>query len=261
MPSPADPVPPLRLAGVDVRRLTSSEAIDHVLAAAADGWAGVAWIYAHCVNVALDDPRYAADLRAHTFVFNDGAGVELAARLAGRPVRDNLVGTDWIPAFLGACAARTDGPRRVFLLGSTGAVSAAAGRLIAERWPSLTVVGTRDGYFEDPAAALTAIAEARPEILVVAMGVPRQERFVIEHAEALRAAGVRITLCGGAILDFMTGTVPRAPGLWRRLRLEWVWRLLREPRRLWRRYILGTARFLLRTGWQAATGRLRREQP
>lgn len=260
MSSPGDPVPPLRLAGVDIRRLTSSEAIDHVLAAAADGWASVAWMYAHCVNLALDNPRYADDLRAHSFVFNDGVGIELAARLAGRPVRDNLVGTDWIPLFLGACAARASAPRRVFLLGSTAAVGTTAGRLIADRWPSLTVVGTHDGYFEDPAAALKAIAEARPEILIVAMGVPGQERFVIEHAGALRAAGVRVTLCGGAILDFMTGVVPRAPELWRRLRLEWVWRLLQEPRRLWRRYILGTARFLLRTGWQAATGRLRRDQ-
>lgn len=253
-----DDLPPLVLAGVPIRRLTTPEAIDAVFAASREGPATVAWVYANCINIARDDRDYASALRKHSFVFNDGAGIELAARLAGRPVRDNLVGTDWIPAFLTACAERPEAPKRVFLLGSADAVVSDAAALLARRWPQLTCVGFANGYFTDADPVLAEIAAARPDIVVVAMGVPRQEKFVIGHREALAAAGVRITLAGGAVLDYMTGHVPRAPRVWRRLRLEWVWRLLREPRRLFGRYVFGTLRYL---GWLAgvaARGKLRR---
>ncbi len=258
MPPKPDAKPPLILAGIPIQRLTTQEAMDAVLAASQTEFASVAWVYANCINIARDDPAYTAALQAHRYVFNDGAGIEMAAKLAGAPVRDNLVGTDWIPAFLTACTQRDDAPKRVFLLGSTPAVIADAVALLASRWPSLECVGHRDGYFDDPAPVLRQIAAGRPEVLIVAMGVPRQELFVHTHHEALRAAGVRVTLAGGAVLDYLTGHVARAPRMWRRLRLEWVWRLLREPRRLARRYIFGTARYL---GWLAAvklSGRLGR---
>ena len=258
MPPEADAKQPLVLAGIPIRRLTTAEAIDAVLAMPPGELTSVAWVYANCINIARDDSAYATALRAHTFVFNDGAGIEMAAKLAGASVRDNLVGTDWIPAFLTACAQRDQAPKRIFLLGSTAPVVADAAELVAARWPALECVGYRDGYFDDPEPVLRRIAADRPDVLIVAMGVPRQELFIDTHRAALRAAGVRVTLAGGAVLDYMTGHVARAPGLWRRLRLEWVWRLLREPRRLFRRYIFGTLRYL---GWLAAaklSGRLGR---
>lgn len=257
MPPEVDAKHPLILAGIPIRRLTTAEAIDAVLAMPQGEPTSVAWVYANCINIARDNPDYATALRAHAFVFNDGAGIELAAKLAGAPVRDNLVGTDWIPAFLTACAQRDDAPKRVFLLGSTAPVVADAAELIASRWPALECVGYLDGYFDDPTPVLRQIHSSRPELLVVAMGVPRQELFVHTHREALRAAGVRVTLAGGAVLDYMTGHVARAPKGWRRLRLEWVWRLLREPRRLFRRYVFGTLRYLAWLATAKLSGRLR----
>lgn len=256
---------PLRLADLDIRRGLPAATRDEVLAEADRRPVRVAWVYANCINMARRDPAYHAALQNIEFLFNDGAGIEIAAKLAGRPVPANLVGTDWIPALLDELGHRaTDAgqspnepPRRVFLLGSTEPVLERCRILFAERWPGLTLVGTHHGFFDDPGPALAAIQEAGPQILIVAMGVPRQEHWLQTHWGSLQASGVRVALAGGAVLDFMTGSVPRASRIWRRLRIEWLYRLLHEPRRLWRRYLLGNLVFLGNLATDLLRGRLR----
>ena len=116
--------------------------------------------------------------------------------------------------------------------------------IFLQRWPFLHVVGTHHGYFHHTSEPLEAVWDAHPDLLIVGMGVPKQEIFIDEHWEALRDAGVKGAIAGGAIFKFLTEEVSRAP-LWiRKWHLEWIWRMLLEPKRLWRRYLVGNFKFL-----------------
>jgi beta-1,4-glucosyltransferase len=171
-------------------------------------------------------------------VLNDGLALDIAARLRfGAPFRDNLNGTDFTPALLAGLRR----PARVYLVG--GGETAVAGAASAfARLPRVEIAGVQDGFtlWADEAGAVARIAAARPDILLVALGNPRQEDWILRHREAL---GAPLILAVGALFDFASRRVPRAPALVRRLRLEWAHRLLLDPRRLAGRYTLGMVRF------------------
>lgn len=236
--------------GVSVPCMTLEESLESVIADCRKGSAGgrliqVGWINAHCANERRKRSDYARALETFQHVFNDGVGVQLAARMQGRQFPENLNGTDWIPAFLSLLdALQEETLSRVFLLGAQEEALAAAARQVKERWPGLSIVGTRNGFFTDAEEVVQQIIAAQAQVLIVCMGVPRQELFLAEHAEQLGAGGVRVAIAGGAILDFLGGTVRRAPKFVRALRAEWVWRLGLEPVRLARRYLVGNPVFL-----------------
>ncbi len=154
--------------------------------------------------------------------------------------RQNLNGTDLVPAFL---AAETV-PRTLFLLGAKPGIAEAAARNLALLHPQHRVVGVRDGYFapEETGAVIAAINAASPDILLVALGNPGQEMFIAEHAHRIDA---RVLMGVGALLDYTAGASLRAPAALRLVRLEWLFRLLREPRRLGRRYTVDIVVFLV----------------
>lgn len=201
----------------------------------------LAFLNAHTSNLVAADEEFGRVLAGFT-VLNDGVGVDLASRhLHGKPFPDNLNGTDFVPRLLGRLAV----PRRIYLLGGQAGVAEAAADTLAVIAPQHTVVGVQHGYF-DPAHAPTVtarVAQARADIVLVAMGNPTQEFFVAEHFDEM---GAPLVIGVGALLDFLAGRVPRAPAWLRRLRLEWLYRLMWEPGRLWRRYLVGNLRFGLR---------------
>ena len=164
-------------------------------------------------------------------IVNDGLGMDLAAMLVhGRSFAGNLNGTDLIP-YLCRQAPR---PLRFFLAGGRPgvAISAAA----ALRAMGQHVVGTCDGYDEFAAvgeALVERIDRSGADVVLVAFGNPLQERWILDHADALRAP---LIFGVGALLDFLAGNARRAPNWVRRLRMEWLYRLLNEPRRLLKRY-------------------------
>src|SRR6185369_5501424 len=162
--------------------------------------------------------------RRGVLIANDGLGMEIAARLVHRRgFPANLNGTDFLPPLLAAARAP------VFLLGSRpGVAERAAGRLAAS---GAEVAGTCDGYagMADNAALVAAINASGARILVAALGNPLQERWLLEHRAELAAP---LLIGAGALLDFLAGEVSRAPAWARRARLEWLYRLAQEPRRL-----------------------------
>jgi beta-1,4-glucosyltransferase len=165
-------------------------------------------------------------------IVNDGIGMDLGALLVHRRrFAGNLNGTDLIP-YLCRHSRR---PLRFFLLGGRPGVAEAAARTLRQSLGQ-SVVGTCDGYAEF-AAAGAGLAErinaSGADVLLVAFGNPLQETWILDHAARLR---VPLLFGVGALLDFLSGTARRAPGWVRRLRLEWLYRLLREPRRLLKRY-------------------------
>jgi len=206
--------------------------------------AHVAFVNADCVNIAASDETYRDRLAAMAWVFVDGIGMRIAGRLLNQPVRDNVNGTDLFPRL---CEALARHDRSLYLLGGRPGVAAAAADWARTRFPGLRIAGSRDGYFaaDDSHAVVTEIQETRPDVLLVAMGVPVQEAWMARHATA---TGATVTLGVGGLFDYYSGRIPRAPLWMRRLGLEWMFRLLQEPGRLWRRYLVGNVVFLGRIG-------------
>lgn len=200
----------------------------------------LAFANANLLNMAYGDAELSRLLKDFV-VLNDGAGVNLASRvLYGSPFPENLNGTDFCPAFLEACPEAL----RIYLLGGSPAIISRAADVVARRWPRHTIVGAHHGYFS-PAefdSIKQSIADACPDMVLVAMGNGLQEKIVEELVPSCAPCA-----CGvGAWFDFIAGKVSRAPRLLRVGRMEWIYRLFLEPRRLWRRYLVGNPVFMWR---------------
>ena len=228
--------------GTPIAPLRRREAIGLLAALTAEQrFTNVGFLNAHSANIAWRDSEFAEVLRTF-LVLPDGIGIDLAARLIHRSrLPANLNGTDFVPAFLRALTA----PVRVGLLGATRKNVEKAAVELARLAPQHEIAVIHDGFFdaEDEPAILERVAAMRPDILLVAMGVPRQEIFI---SRKITPRHCTLPIAVGALFDFLSGAVPRAPAWMRRLRLEWLYRLWLEPRRLWRRYILGNPLFLIR---------------
>lgn len=200
-----------------------------------------AFVNAHCINVAYNNHAYRNALESADLLLPDGAGIDLAARWQGTPLAANLNGTDLCPMLLAEAARRG---LSVFLLGGQAGVAEGAANALSRTLPELRIAGTLDGFVQaDPGMAIPAINDSGADILLVAMGVPLQDLWLAQHADALRP---RLVMGVGALFDFLAGRVRRAP-LWiRRIRMEWVWRLAMEPRRMFGRYVIGNIVFLWR---------------
>jgi N-acetylglucosaminyldiphosphoundecaprenol N-acetyl-beta-D-mannosaminyltransferase len=179
--------------------------------------------------------------------------MRLAAGWAGTRLRDNVNGTDLFPCIC-AEAARQGVP--IALLGARPGVAERCAAAITRRFPSLKVVWVHHGYLADcdVPSMLSSLADSGARLLFVAMGVPAQELWLARHREAIAPP---VTLAVGALFDFYSGDIPRAPLAFRRLGLEWLFRLALEPRRLFGRYMLGNPRFVARAMWLAVRGQLR----
>ena len=230
----------VQIGPVAIARLGREAAIHRLLAVPGSGSRlAVAFANAHGLLLAMDDPAFAKTL-SRFLVLNDGIGAEIGARiLSGTGFEDNLNGTDFVPALLEAAPHGT----RVYLFGARPEVVEKAAAIFAARHPAVCICGWRSGYFgEDEIPQIVAdINAAHPDILLVAMGNPRQE-FLIERLWA--DLTVPLALGVGALFDFTAGEVTRAPSVLRHNGLEWVYRLWQEPRRLGQRYTTGIIRYL-----------------
>jgi N-acetylglucosaminyldiphosphoundecaprenol N-acetyl-beta-D-mannosaminyltransferase len=191
-----------------------------------------------------DDPKLGQIIDACGLVNADGQSVVWASRLLGDPLPERVAGIDLMEALLGLSEQRG---YRVYILGARADVLARAIERLRERFPRLALAGARDGYFGDGEAGevCAAIRTSRPDILFVAMSSPRKEYFLGEHGPDL---GAPFVMGVGGSIDVIAGLTRRAPVAWQRLGLEWLFRLLQEPRRMFRRYAVTNARFLALVG-------------
>ncbi|HZS93316.1 MAG TPA: WecB/TagA/CpsF family glycosyltransferase [Chloroflexota bacterium] len=191
------------------------------------------------MNVAYADRQYRDILNGADLVYCDGTGVRLGARIAGLTLPERMTGADWIDDLAGL--AVRDG-LSLFLLGGVPGSARDAAAVLTHRYPGLTVAGTADGYHLD-SESIAAINAARPDVLLVGMGTPRQERWIAEHRVAIE---VPVVWAVGALFDFVSGRIPRGPAWMTEHGLEWLCRLAAEPGKLWRRYLIGNPHFLWR---------------
>ena len=212
-----------------------------------------AFVNADCLNIAFKDARYFWILNHAEAVWADGVGVAIGARLVHTPVRGNVNGTDMLPLL---CRRKWS----LYLFGAAPGVAEKARERLLSEFPMANIVGVDHGFCRTPeeeSAVIRRINAAKPDILLVAMGVPRQEEWIITHRPEL-FCGIAIGV--GGLFDFASGRIPRAPLWMRKLRMEWMFRLYQEPVRLFRRYVLGNPLFIWRAVLHGARPRHRKEQ-
>jgi N-acetylglucosaminyldiphosphoundecaprenol N-acetyl-beta-D-mannosaminyltransferase len=202
----------------------------------------VMYVNAHVVNQSRSTPGLADALRRADLVYCDGYGVRLAARALSRPVPHRMTGADWIWVLAGLCE-RMQHP--IYLLGSEPPLAREAAARLRRLYPQLDVAGAHHGFFDlhspHNARVIEDIRAHRPRIVLVGMGTPKQELWVDRYADQLDGAVVWTV---GALFDYVSGHVPRAPRWLADNGLEWIFRLAIEPQRMWRRYLLGNPVFL-----------------
>jgi N-acetylglucosaminyldiphosphoundecaprenol N-acetyl-beta-D-mannosaminyltransferase len=201
---------------------------------------------AHCLNLCHEDEGLRDFFAAADLVFCDGAGVRLAARMLGDHLPERITYADWLPRLAALAEERGFS---LFFLGARPGVAGEAARRLRASHPDLRIVGVRHGYFDhwarspENGSVVAEINAARPDVLLVGLGMPLQERWLMENLHGL---DVGVALTGGAVFDYASGRLRRGPRLLTDNGLEWLARLIVEPRRLWRRYLLGNPLFLAR---------------
>jgi N-acetylglucosaminyldiphosphoundecaprenol N-acetyl-beta-D-mannosaminyltransferase len=175
--------------------------------------------------------------------------VRIAAKALDLPTPHRMTGADWVWTLAALCE---EADRSIYLLGSEPRVAGEATARLRRWYPRLTVAGSHHGFFDigSPHAerVVEDINERQPDILLVGMGTPKQEQWVEAYADRL---DVDVCWTVGALFDYVSGRVPRAPGWLSDNGLEWIFRLGVEPQRMWRRYLLGNPVFLSRVLAQA----------
>ncbi len=233
---------PCQVGGVPVHPVPLQTALDWIVDSIAERrHAVVLYANVHGINLARHDARLAALYRRADLVFCDGQGVRLGARLLGCRLPERYTPPDWIDMLARECAARQ---YRIFLLGTETTVVERAAERLRTRFPGLEVAA-HHGFFASEGAENQAVRDQittfAPHVLLVGMGMPRQEYWIDQNAPTL---DVNVTMAVGALFDYLADRVPRGPRWLTDNGFEWVCRLWFEPRRLWRRYLLGNPRFL-----------------
>lgn len=192
----------------------------------------------------LDD-----SVRSSDIILADGMGVVWGLRALGQRLPERVPGIDLMYRMLEEGRTRK---YRVYCLGATEEVSQAVAQRIAEKYPGVEVVGRRDGYFsadQEPELA-EEIKATRADILFVAMSPPKKEQFLARWFDEL---GVPVCHGVGGAFDVFVGKTQRAPELWQRVGMEWMYRIVQEPRRMWRRYLVTNTLF----AWMLVVERLK----
>jgi N-acetylglucosaminyldiphosphoundecaprenol N-acetyl-beta-D-mannosaminyltransferase len=200
----------------------------------------------HTLNTAYTTPWLKDFYNQCEVVFCDGVGVRLAAWLLGKPIPERFSPPDWIVQLGAQCA---DSDKTMFFIGGKDGVAQKAANVLMEATPGLRIAGTHHGYFDKSKGSLEnqrvleRINQAGPDILVVGFGIPIQERWILENRSDLQ---VGVFLAAGALFDYIAGEMWRGPKWMTDNGLEWLGRLVTEPRRLWRRYLIGIPVFFTR---------------
>ncbi len=229
------------LLDIPIDNVTMDQALDKIITSIKDKerTSELNFVNAHCINVSYTDMEYKQILLGSDAVFADGSGIRMAGDMFGTKIIDNVNGTDMFPLLCRRCK---DEGFKIFLLGAAPGTAQRVGEWVHSEIAPDIISGVHDGFFnpEDIPSLISEIEKSEADLLLVAMGVPRQEKWIHQN---LKELPVSATLGVGGLFDFFSGNILRAPMWMRKLGIEWVWRLLKEPRRMWKRYIVGNIVF------------------
>lgn len=194
---------------------------------------------AEIIMMAQEDKELAQIINDADLVVPDGAGVVWAAHYNGDPMPERVAGYDLVQNLFGRASTQQ---YRIYMLGGAPGIVEKAKKAAEERYPGIQIVGTRHGFFSatDEAEIISSIKSSRPDILLVALGVPRQEKWLANYLQELK---VPVAIGVGGTFDVMAGVVKRAPLWMQNAKVEWLYRLISEPKRAIR--MLALPRFVI----------------
>lgn len=207
------------------------------------------------------DKEFKKIYRGASLVIPDGMSLLLGAKVLGRPLKERVSGSNLLPAL---CKVAAEKRYRLFFLGAGPGVVAKAAEILTQRNPELQIVGTYSPPFgfendeEENKKIGQMIKEAKLDVLFVGLGAPKQEKWIWTYKDEL---GVPVFIAVGATFDFIAGTVKRAPKWMQKSGLEWFFRVCQEPRRLWKRYLIGNTIFLYLVLKEFLKARILRRSP
>jgi len=235
----------ISILGIKVSTLSAESLVNFISQTISDGGkARAVYVNIHAINLAQELAWFRDFFNGSEVVYCDGFGVKWGARLLGLKIPERLTPPDWISLLAKECSRRHFS---LFLLGAHPGVVEKVGLAFNQQFDGLKVAGIQHGYFNkcsesiENKAVLQAINAAHPDILLVGLGMPLQERWLMENWVHINA---KVALPVGALFDYLAGEFPRAPRWMTNHGLEWLGRLTIEPHRLWRRYLLGNLRFV-----------------
>jgi len=227
--------------GIKVNTLTEDEMIKKILRFALMGKQKmVTYLNAHCINIALSNPEYREILNSADIVYADGMGVVWASGFLNKPLPTRINIIDFYERFLRDSVDRNIS---LYFLGSKPAIVQRAVDNLKKRFPKINILGFHDGYFDqtEEKKIIDEITILKPNVLLVAMGVPKQEKWVYRYRNDLM---VNLYWVVGGFFDILSGFRKVPPSWVSKSGLEWFYKLLQEPRRLWRRYLIGNFVFI-----------------
>ena len=194
----------------------------------------------HVVLMAQKYPELASHLKNADIVLPDGYGIVLAGKLLKLPIKWRVIGLD---ALLHLSELASERGWKLYLLGARKDVLEKSIKALEEKFKGINIVGSHHGYFSGAEENLVVkdIERKKPDIVIVCMGVGKQESFINKYSQALSAP---VFFGNGAALDFISGRLKRAPFWMQKCGLEWIFRFFQEPRRLWKRYTIGNILFM-----------------
>jgi N-acetylglucosaminyldiphosphoundecaprenol N-acetyl-beta-D-mannosaminyltransferase len=219
----------IRILGLPVHEVTMQTALDQMDAFIASGSAHhIITADASMFVMAQEDQELARIIATAELVTPDSAGVLWAAKRNKTPLPERVSGVEIVENL---CALSPERGYRLYFFGAAPGIADQAALRMQEKYPGAQIVGTRHGFFtpDDLPDILSGIQKARPDILCVALGIPKQEKWIAAHRDAL---GVPVLIGVGGTFDVLSGTVRRAPRLFQQLRLEWFWRVLSNPKKI-----------------------------
>jgi len=219
----------INVCGVGFDNVTMTEAVDRAMKILS----GSETCYAVTPNAeivweAMHDETLCALINDAALVLPDGAGVVMGAKMLNTPLKEKVAGIEFAGNLM---AAMAKSGHKLYMLGSKPGVAEAAAEKCLEKYPGLQIVGTADGYFKDEGPVVEKINASGADVVFVCLGAPKQEKFMRSHQQELN---VRFMIGLGGSLDGFAGNVKRAPRWMIKCNLEWLYRLLKEPKRLGR---------------------------
>ncbi len=234
----------INLFGIKFQNMTMAEAVERIAGhIVRQEKKKIFFVNPDCFNKTFSDKGYFELLHKADYIFPDGIGVHLACKMIDNPLKENINGTDMLP-FL--CRMALQRGFSFYLVGGKPGIAAGMKAKLEKDYPGIRIAGEQHGYFDrekDSAAVLSKINEQQPDILLVAFGVPVQETWIEDNFGKINC---RIAMGVGGLFDFYSGNIKRAPTWMREIGMEWFYRFLMEPKRMFKRYFIGNPVFIFR---------------
>lgn len=234
------------LLGVRIDALSLDQLLAHLrFHATQKGRVIISYANIHALNIAYGTSWFRDFLLQSQLTFCDGVGIKFAAALTGQRLDHRFTPPDFLDHI---CETAAQSGWRLYFLGAKPGIAGRAAAILCSKYPGLRIE-SHHGYFDmttggvENSAVVKSINDFHPEILVVGFGMPLQEKWILDNLDSLN---VKILFPAGALFDYLSGALPRAPRWMTDRGLEWLGRLVIEPRRLWKRYLIGNPLFFIR---------------